>query len=103
MLKFHALEKKVYNIYAHCEFFVLLTHVTIAGLIDIALVRKWSKYEFWILKKKMAKIIADYVPMTSKSSKFKGATQDYVVKLPNSAGARLYCPKIQHVHPWHPC
>ena len=35
MLKFHALEKKVYNIYAHCEFFVLLTHFNVAGLIDI--------------------------------------------------------------------
>jgi len=37
------------------------------------------------------------VPITSKSSKFKGATQHYVVKLPKSAGARHYCPKIQGV------
>ena len=37
------------------------------------------------------------VPITSKSSKFKGATQHYVVKLPKSAGARHYCPKIQRV------
>ena len=34
------------------------------------------------------------VPITSKSSKFKGETQYYVVKLPKSAGARHYCPKI---------
>ena len=34
------------------------------------------------------------VPITSKSSKFKGATQHYVVKLPKSAGARHYCTKI---------
>ena len=36
------------------------------------------------------------VPITSKSSKFKGVTQHYVLKLPKSAGARHYCPKI----PW---
>jgi hypothetical protein len=35
MLKLHTLETKVYDIYAHCEFFVLLTHFTIPGLIDI--------------------------------------------------------------------
>jgi len=34
------------------------------------------------------------VPITSKSSKFKGATQHYVVKLPKSTGASNYCPKI---------
>ena len=34
----------------------------------------------------------------SKSSKFKGATQHYVVKLRKPAGARHYCPKI----PWVP-
>ena len=34
------------------------------------------------------------VPIGSKSSKFKGETQLYVVKLPKSAGARHYCPKI---------
>ena len=38
-----------------------------------------------------------WVPITSKSSKFKGASQYYVVKLPKSAGARHYCPKIQRV------
>ena len=32
-----------------------------------------------------------------KSSKFKGATQHYLVKLPKSAGARHYCPKILRV------
>ena len=37
------------------------------------------------------------VPITSKSSKFKGATHYYVVKLPKSAGVRHYCPKIQWV------
>ena len=37
------------------------------------------------------------VPITNKSSKFKGATQHYVVKLPKSAGARHYCPKILRV------
>ena len=41
------------------------------------------------------------VPITSKSSKFKGATQHYVVKLPKSAGARHYCPKIQRVPGTH--
>ena len=34
---------------------------------------------------------------TSKSSKFNGATQHYVVKLPKSASARHYCPKIPQV------
>ena len=34
------------------------------------------------------------VPITSKSSNFKCETQQYVVKLPKSAGARQYCPKI---------
>ena len=38
-----------------------------------------------------------WVPITSKSSKFKGETQHYVVKLPKSAGARHYCPKILRV------
>ena len=38
-----------------------------------------------------------WVPITSKSSQFKGETQYYVVKLPKSAGARQYCPKIQRV------
>ena len=38
------------------------------------------------------------VPITSKSSNFKGETQHYIVKLPKSAGARQYCPKI----PWVP-
>ena len=37
------------------------------------------------------------VPITSKSSKFKGETQHYLVKLPKSTGARYYCPKIQRV------
>ena len=37
-----------------------------------------------------------WVPITSKSSKFKGATKHYAVKLSKSAGARDYCPKI----PW---
>ena len=37
------------------------------------------------------------VPITSKLSKFKGATQHYVVKLPKLAGATHYCPKIQRV------
>ena len=37
------------------------------------------------------------VPITSKSSKFKGETQRYVVKLPKSAGARHYCTKIPRV------
>ena len=37
------------------------------------------------------------VPITSKSSNFKGETQHYVVKLPKSAGASQYCPKIQWV------
>ena len=36
-------------------------------------------------------------PVQSKSSKFKGETQHYVVKLPKSAGARHYCPKILRV------
>ena len=30
----------------------------------------------------------------SESSKFKGATKHYIVKLPKSAGARHYSPKI---------
>ena len=34
------------------------------------------------------------VLITGKSSKFKGETQPYVVKLPKSVGARHYCPKI---------
>ena len=38
-----------------------------------------------------------WVPITDKSSKFKGATQHYVVKLPKSAGARYYCPKVPRV------
>ena len=33
----------------------------------------------------------------SKSSKFKGETQQYVEKLSKSAGARHYCPKIPRV------
>jgi hypothetical protein len=33
----------------------------------------------------------------SESSKFKGATKDYIVKVPKSAGARHYCPKIPQV------
>ena len=37
------------------------------------------------------------VPITSKSSKFKGATQLYIVKLQKSAGATHYCPKIPRV------
>ena len=37
------------------------------------------------------------VPISSESSKFKDETQHYVVKLPKSAGARRYCPKIQRV------
>ena len=37
------------------------------------------------------------VPITNKSSKFKGGTQPYVVKLPKSAGARHYCPNILRV------
>jgi hypothetical protein len=37
------------------------------------------------------------VPITSKSSKFKGVTKHYVVKLPKSAGARHYCQKILRV------
>ena len=37
------------------------------------------------------------VPITSTSSKFKGATQHYLVKLPKSAGARHYCPKTPRV------
>ena len=37
------------------------------------------------------------VIITSKSSKFKGETEHYVVKLPKSAGARHYCPKILQV------
>ena len=38
--------------------------------------------------------LKQWVPITSKSSKFKGETQQYVVTLPKSAGARHYCPKI---------
>ena len=38
-----------------------------------------------------------WVPITSKFSKFKGKTQHYVVKLPKSVGARQYCPKIPQV------
>jgi hypothetical protein len=34
------------------------------------------------------------VPITSKSSKFKGETKPCLVKLPKSAGARHYCPKF---------
>ena len=37
------------------------------------------------------------VPITSKSSKFKGVTQPYVVKLPKYVGARHYCLKIRQV------
>ena len=37
------------------------------------------------------------VPITSKSSKFKGETQHNVAKLPKSVGARYYCPKIPRV------
>ena len=36
------------------------------------------------------------VPITRKSSNFKGETH-YVVKLPKSTGARQYCPKLQRV------
>ena len=38
------------------------------------------------------------VPITNKSSNFRGEAQHFVVKLPKSAGARQYCPKI----PWVP-
>ena len=34
------------------------------------------------------------VPITSKSSNFKGETQRYVVKLPKATGSGQYCPKI---------
>ena len=34
------------------------------------------------------------MPITIKASKFKGATQHYIVKLPKSVGARHYCPTI---------
>ena len=34
------------------------------------------------------------MPITSKSSNFKGETQRYVVKLSKSVGAEQYCPKI---------
>ena len=34
------------------------------------------------------------VPITSKSSNFKGKTQCYIVKVPKSTGAGQYCPKI---------
>jgi hypothetical protein len=37
------------------------------------------------------------VPITSKSSNFKGATQHHVVKMQKSAGARQYCRKILRV------
>ena len=37
------------------------------------------------------------VPIPSKSTNFKVATQHYVVKLPKSAGARHYCPNILRV------
>ena len=37
------------------------------------------------------------VPITRKSSNFKGETHHYVVKLPKSAGARQYCSKIPRV------
>ena len=40
--------------------------------------------------------LKQWVPITSKSSNFKGATKHYAVKLSKSAGARDYCPKI----PW---
>ena len=58
---------------------------------------------FKILKKALSKLIpglswkfetAQRVPIISKSSKFKGATQHYVSKLPKSVGAKHYCPKI---------
>ena len=42
------------------------------------------------------------VPITSKSSKFKGETQAYVVKFPNSTGARYYCQKIRCQAPLAP-
>ena len=37
------------------------------------------------------------MPITSKSLKLKGVIQHYAVKLPKSAGARHYCPKIPRV------
>ena len=37
------------------------------------------------------------MPIASKFSNFKGETQCYVVKLPKSAGAGQYCPKILRV------
>ena len=37
------------------------------------------------------------MPITSESSKFKGVTQSYVVKLSKSVCARYYCPKSQRV------
>ena len=37
------------------------------------------------------------LPITSKSSKFKGTSQHYLVKLPKSTGARHYCLKIARV------
>ena len=37
------------------------------------------------------------VPNTSKSSKLKGETQHYVVKLPKAGYAKQYCPKILQV------
>ena len=37
------------------------------------------------------------MPITSKSSNFKGETQYYEAKLPRCEGARQYCPKTQRV------
>ena len=44
---------------------------------------------FWNLKQR--------VPITSKASKVKCETQNYVVKLPKSVGASHYCPEILRV------
>ena len=49
------------------------------------------------MKEPLVRNFEQRVPITSKSSKFKGATQHYVVELTKPVGATHYCPKIPRV------
>ena len=77
-----SLFKLDFYMYIHfvIEFFIF-NHVLRSDLFQSC------KYRAWVGNLKQR------VPITSKSSKFKGTTQHYVAKLPKSAGVRHYCPK----------
>ena len=56
-----------------------------------------NNFVFWLHWRAWVGNLKQRVPITSKSPKFKGEAQHYVVKLSKSTGARHYCPKIQQV------